>query len=170
MGTSNIIIQSDQLALVKTAEKDLPAIVALEAADKPYITPYSLERHRQVIVSDDEAHISVFHLPDQKRVGFIILAGMKSVHKALEFRRIVIAEKENGYGRESLRLVKKYCFEQLRFHRLWLDVFEDNHRAIHLYQSEQFKEEGTLRECIYHNNRYRSLKVFALLESEYHTA
>ena len=161
------IIRSDKLALVKTPEKDLPAIVAMEAADRQYITPYSLERHQQVIFSEDEVHLSVIRLPDQKRVGFIILAGLSSPHKALEFRRIVISEKRKGYGRESLRLVKKYCFEQLRFHRLWLDVFEDNHRAIQLYRSENFRKEGTLRECAWHSNRYLSLCIFSMLESEY---
>lgn len=167
MGTSGIIIQSDKLALVETSEKDLPAIVAMEGADRQYIIPYSPERHRQVILSKDEVHLSVIQLPDQKRVGFIILAGLSSPHKALEFRRIVISEKGKGYGRESLRLVKKYCFEQLQFHRLWLDVFEDNHRAIQLYRSENFREEGTLRECVWHKQRYRSLRLLSMLESEY---
>lgn len=160
-----VVIQSDQLVLGKTLEESLPAIVEMEVTDKDYIIPYSPEQHRQVMYNEDEMHISIVRLSDQQIIGFIILAGLSNAHKSLEFRRIVISGK--GYGRESLRLVKKYCFKQLKFHRLWLDVFEDNHRAGQLYRSEQFREEGILRECIWHSHRYRSLIVLSILENEY---
>lgn len=70
-------------------------------------------------------------------------------------------------GRESLRLVEKYCFEEVRFHRLWLDVFEDNFRAIQLYKLQGFMQEGILRETVNDLIGYRNLIAFAKLASEY---
>jgi RimJ/RimL family protein N-acetyltransferase len=64
-------------------------------------------------------------------------------------------------------LIKQYCFEQLRFHRLWLDVYADNDRAIHLYRSEGFVEEGKLREIRKDGDQYRSMFLFSILENEW---
>ncbi len=65
-------------------------------------------------------------------VGFIILSGIENSNLSLEFKRIVIQEKGKGFGRQSLKLIKDYCFNTLKFHRLWLDVFDDNNKAIHI--------------------------------------
>ena len=65
--------------------------------------------------------------------------------QSLEFRRIVITDKGKGYGRESLRLIKKMAFEELSAHRLWLDVKDHNLRARHVYEAEGFMVEGVLR-------------------------
>ena len=62
---------------------------------------------------------------------------------------------------------KKYCFDELNFHRIWLDVFDDNLRAIHLYKSEGFTEEGKLRDVIRNDENYRSLLILSILEKEF---
>jgi RimJ/RimL family protein N-acetyltransferase len=45
-------------------------------------------------------------------------------NQSVEFRRIIVTEKNKGYGREALRLIKQLAFERLNAHRLWLDVKE----------------------------------------------
>ncbi len=93
--------------------------------------------------------------------------GLTNPNKVLEFRRFTITEKGQGFGREALQLLKNLCFEQLKFHRLWLDVFEDNAIAIKLYESEGFLHEGTLREHLYQRVVSDHQKIYAILESEY---
>jgi len=100
-------------------------------------------------------------------VGYAILRGWNTPDRILHFNRLVIDEKGKGYGRDAMRLVKKIAFEQLHVHRLWLDVFADNRRAIDLYRSEGFVDEGTQRDCIVHGGRYRSQMIFSILESDY---
>lgn len=78
----------------------------------------------------------------------------------------MICNKGNGMGRETLRLIKKFAFEELGAHRLWLDVISKNLRAQNLYKSEGFKEEGVLRECVLYNGNYESLIVMSILENE----
>jgi len=63
--------------------------------------------------------------------------------------------------------VKKYCFEKLNCHRLWLDVFDFNSRARHLYKSEGFTEEGLIRECIKREDGYKNLVLMSILKQEY---
>ena len=78
----------------------------------------------------------------------------------------MIAEPGQGVGRRALQAVIQKVFRELRAHRLWLDVFEDNNRARHVYRYLGFVEEGTLRECIKRGEAYRSLVVMSLLETE----
>jgi diamine N-acetyltransferase len=61
---------------------------------------------------------------------------------------------------------KKYCFNNLKFHRIWLDVFDDNERAIALYKSEGFKVDGHLRDVIKQSDIYRTLILLSILENE----
>lgn len=156
------------LNLKPTEPADLPEIVRLEhhPENTEYILPYSLSRHRQALESKDEMHLKLI-TGEGSLAGFVLLAGLENPNSTVEFRRIVVALKGMGHGRQAIRLVKEYCFEHLMCHRLWLDVFEDNARARQLYSSEGFVEEGIMRECIKHKGLYRNLVLMSILESEY---
>jgi len=65
-----------------------------------------------------------------------------------------------------VRAVKGLAFNELRAHRLWLDVKTHNARARLLYKSEGFPEEGLLRECIRGPVGFEFLVVMALLRHE----
>ena len=112
------------------------------------------------------SHLIIETFSDE-RVGYIILAGLENVNKSVEFRRIVVTEKNQGYEKCALRLVKKLAFEELKTHRLWLDVKEKNVRARHVYEAEGFQAEGVLRECLKIENGYESLVVMSMLRDEY---
>lgn len=163
------IIEDEIIGLAKTNIPDIEFIQQLEdgVENARFIYPYSNERHLQSINNADERHFTVWNKKLTIIEGFIILAGMEDPNLSLEFRRIVIASKGNGYGRRCLKLVKRYCFETLVRHRLWLDVFENNQRAIQLYQSEGFRHEGKLRDAIRTDAGYKDLIIMSMLKSEY---
>lgn len=52
------------------------------------------------------------------KVEYIIIAGVTNSNRNIESRRIVISDKGKGFGRETLRFVKKVVFEHLNAHRL----------------------------------------------------
>ncbi len=165
----NKLIESEYIGFYHADKSLLSQITCIEQEEDnhPYILPYSPERLLHVIEHPDEQCIIVKAKLHHEMVGFIILAGLQNPHLSLEFRRIVISEKGKGFGRACLRLVKRYCFEELGFHRLWLDVFEYNERALYLYKSEGFKEEGFLRECVKTPQGYQSLRILSMLSNEY---
>ncbi len=103
---------------------------------------------------------------DGSPAGYAILRGLASANGSVELKRIVIAEPGQGVGRQALQAVIAKVFGEFRAHRLWLDVFEDNSRARHVYRSLGFVEEGVLRECIKRGEAYRSLVVMSMLETE----
>ena len=156
------------ITVLPTRTEDLEEIIAWEndAENQRFIFPYSMERHIAVIQQEHEFHFKVFD-PKGKALGFLILALTEKEHESMEFRRIVVLEKGRGYGRKFIQWVKKFTFEEKNCHRLWLDVFTDNPRAHHLYQSEGFKEEGIKRECILTDGKRRSLVLMSIIASEY---
>lgn len=161
--------QEDRISLRRTTESDLDAILRLEQDEenRAYIIPWTYEQHRAACANPDLAHVVIETKPEGAVIGFLLLAGREGPHQSIEFRRLVIAHKGKGYGKEVLKLVKQVVFEQWKAHRLWLDVFEYNHRARHVYASEGFIEEGVLRECVARGEQFESLVIMSLLAHEY---
>ena len=97
----------------------------------------------------------------------MILIGLNNPDRSIEFRRIVVAKKRYGYGRQAIRLIKEIVFQKFKAHRLWLDVMAHNEKAYALYLSEGFTEEGVLRESYKQQDRFIDLKIMSILEQEY---
>lgn len=163
----NVLMELDGLEFCTTRPEYLDLISSIEKNNSKFVFVWSKERHMEAINRMDEMHISVINAGTSELVGYILLAGIGGEDKSLEFRRMAIAAQGRGYGRTSVRFIKKYCFEVLRYHRLWLDVYTDNERAIGLYASEGFVKEGLLRECKKHVEGYRSMLIMSMLEHEY---
>ena len=162
-----MILQTEKVLLKPTRSEDLPRIMAIEQANARFIGAYLREKHEAILLDGSKVHLSVFDQTDGMLIGYAILAGLGDDNNSIEFRRLAISRKENGFGRDTIRLVKRLCFEKLRVHRLWFDVISDNFRAIKLYESEGFKREGLIRDCVKSGEDYRSIWVMALLEEEY---
>lgn len=163
----NVLMEIDGLTFCLTRPEYLDLILNIEEANSNFVFVWPKERHIEAIDRMDEVHISIINAAAKELVGYIILAGAGGEDNVLEFRRMAIASKGRGYGRTSVRFIKKYCFEVLKCHRLWLDVYTDNERAINLYNSEGFVQEGILRECKKHGDEYRSMVIMSMLEQEY---
>ena len=155
----------------KTTTADIPTIIAMEkdAENVDYIFQYNVKEHQEAIDSEDLQHLKVV---DNQGVivGFLILSGLKLQEDNLELKRIVINQKGKGYGKQTLKMLQYLAFQKLNAHRLWLDVFDDNLRAIHVYKSVGFVKEGTKRECVKSQNGYRNLIFMSILKSEYQNA
>lgn len=162
-----VIMDMDGLEFCYTKPEYLDMILNIEKKNSDFVFVWTRERHIEAINNMDEVHISIVNTSGGELVGYILLAAVGGEDRALEFRRMVIADKSRGYGRISVRFIKKYCFEVLKCHRLWLDAYTDNKRAIELYKSEGFTQEGILRECKRHGEGYRSMVVMSMLENEY---
>jgi RimJ/RimL family protein N-acetyltransferase len=72
-----------------------------------------------------------------------------------------------GYGTEALMIFVKYLFFQWNFHRLSLDTWDGNIRAIRAYEKVGFKIEGRLREACYVLGEYHDAVLMGLLKREF---
>jgi len=160
-------MEMDGLLFCFTRPEYLDLIGSIEKDNSDFVFVWTKERHIEAINRVDEMHISVIDASANELIGYIILAGIGGEDRVLEFRRMAVAVKGKGCGRISVRFIKKYCFEVLKYHRLWLDVYTDNERAIGLYRSEGFVQEGLLRDCKKQGDGYRSMVIMSMLENEY---
>lgn len=83
---------------------------------------------------------------------------------------IVIGEQEYwnyGYGTDALIVFVKFLFSQWNFHRLSLDTWDGNQRALQAYQKIGFQIEGTQREARYIHGTYHDAILMGLLKKDY---
>jgi ribosomal protein S18 acetylase RimI-like enzyme len=80
---------------------------------------------------EKDASIFLCVMLDENIVGYIILV---EEAEAVQLKRIVVDEKHLGVGTEVMLLVEEFCHVKLGKDRLWLDVYADNARAVHLYE------------------------------------
>jgi RimJ/RimL family protein N-acetyltransferase len=156
------------LKLVPTSQPELSRVVGSEGDDEnsSFIIPWSAERHLAALSDPDCAHLSIRDAQTDDWLGFVLLFGLSSPHRAIELRRIVCIQKGIGIGRAAVRAVIQLAFGSLKAHRLWLDVKSTNTRARHLYLSEGFMEEGLLRECLLGKNGFESLVLMSMLSTD----
>ena len=128
-----------KIIIRKTVPNNLDKIVDLEKKDSQYVQEYSKAEHQNII--EEELHLSIIEKKSEALIGYIILVGTFSKNRIIEFRRIVVDKKGLGYGKDAIKLIKQICFTQLKAKQIWLDVYEDNLRAIKLYQSLGFKKD-----------------------------
>ncbi|MEO5732266.1 MAG: GNAT family protein [Rubrivivax sp.] len=175
------------LHLRPTLLSDLQFVIEVESDPEnlPFITPWDRTQHEGAVRIPDFRHFIVEagrHGDGAPRDGFVILQGCRNPHRSIELKRLVLASANHrrGLGRACVRELKRMAFEDFHAHRFWLDVKALNQRALQLYASEGFVEEGRLRESVRVTGRttdradrvdradgYDSLVVMSLLDREY---
>jgi diamine N-acetyltransferase len=106
---------------------------------------------------------------DWRHIGNVGLHGLNRHHRRAEIG-IVIGEKDSwgvGYGSEALALMMRFAFHELGLHRVELEVFENNLRAIKTYRALGFVEEGVRREAIYQGGRFIDAIRMGVLRGEF---
>jgi len=83
---------------------------------------------------------------------------------------ILIGDKscwDQGYGTETLKLLLEHAFLTLNLHRVDLEVFEHNQRAVKVYINLGFIEEGRLRDYHYRDGEYFDTLIMSILRDEW---
>ncbi len=163
------MIQSNRLQIRRTTGQDINFVLEAESdsENRQYVGQWNKEEHLQALSDPDIFHILLVSRDDQQKIGYAIIAGLENSNKSIELMRLVVMEKGKGYGKEALNLIRDFCFQKLKAHRLWLDVRSNNPRAKYVYEQIGFIQEGVLRESVLYNGQFLSLIVMSILENEY---
>ena len=106
---------------------------------------------------------------DDRVIGFIELGGYDWADRNA-WVGIGIGDPEyrgKGYGTESMQLLLGYAFKGLNLHRVNLNVFAYNKRAIRSYEKCGFRYEGTQRESIYKEDQRWDVIDMGILRSDW---
>jgi RimJ/RimL family protein N-acetyltransferase len=98
-----------------------------------------LDRHEKEFAKPDVIYKSIWR--GGQHIGFLILV-LDSDARSVELRRIVVAESGRGYGKRVVSMIDDICRDELGRVRVWLDVFETNDRARHVYEQCGYRRFG----------------------------
>jgi len=107
-------------------------------------------------------------LAERRAIGWL------GLHQAAPENRvaslgIAIGERdylEGGYGTDAMRTACRFGFEMMNLHRIELDVYDWNPRAMRVYEKVGFQYEGTIRDGIFKAGRWNDLVCMGLLRGE----
>ncbi len=141
--------------LMKYHFSDLPVS---EADQRRWYHNYSGNSGTIVFIIENE---------EQAQVGYTILKNVDHKNRQAEIGLYLDPTQQGkGYGKDAFLCLMRYGFHELNLHRVYLEVFAFNTKAIVLYEKLGFKEEGRLREAFFSQNRYHDIVVMSVLETE----
>lgn len=122
--------------------------------------------------ADDRAGFMILDAETNERVGEIVLMDIDPDNRNAVLRIALFGTEQfgKGYGTEALRLVVAHGFEHYGLHRIGLDVFAYNDRAIYVYEKVGFRREGVQRDALFYNGAFHDSIMMAILEDEWRAA
>ncbi len=103
-----------------------------------------------------------------RAVGSVYIRDIEPVHQKAEYG-IFIGEDDargKGYGTAAAKLMIKYCFEEMKLHRLFLRVYAENAQAIASYEKAGFVKEAYLHDDVYVDGRYRDIVLMGIINQQ----
>lgn len=122
------------------------------------------------IKSKDTTFFTVCEQETNEPIGETGLFRIDHISRAAVFYIAIHDPKywSKGYGSQTTQLMLKYSFDILNLNRVQLHVSVENEKGVKAYEKVGFKIEGTLRQAMYHNNKYVDFYVMGLLREEYY--
>lgn len=71
-----------------------------------------------------------------------------------------------GFGSEVAKIFTSYCFDKLKFHKIYLKVLEDNKIAYRTYQKAGFKKEALFRDYVKIDGQYYSVYFMSMINGK----
>jgi RimJ/RimL family protein N-acetyltransferase len=143
--------------------------------DSGSVRPFSVKTSKEWIEKDQEKErpdqfpFAICALEDDRLIGEIGLDGVQWTHGDA-FVGIGLGERDywgKGYGTDAMRVILRYAFTELNLHRVSLNVFQYNPRAIKSYEKVGFKHEGRMRGMLNRNGKRWDIVFMGILREEW---
>lgn len=123
--------------------------------------------HRCVMAEDRYDFLII--APDGRIIGESVINEIDWDVRCANFRICIFHTRDcsRGIGSWAVQVTRDFAFEQLKLHRLSLDVFSFNPRAQKAYLKAGFKQEGVLRDAVWDGAGYADDILMAILEDEW---
>lgn len=119
--------------------------------------------------SENEMNFAIRVLEGSRLIGS---CGLKNFNYAAAGAELGIGigdpeARGKGYGTDAVKTLLKFAFLELNLHRVGLQVFSDNARAISSYKKAGFQQEGIIREAIRRDGKYTDIVMMGILRREW---
>lgn len=133
-------------------------------------TRAQVERYVESAAQDDTRLMLLIALQENDQIiGDVVLMDMHAKNRSAHIR-VAIDQSEHqgkGYGSEALLLMLDYGFGICNLHRIELEVYAFNERAIRTYEKLGFQREGVKRDVLFYNHQYHDAIQMSMLEDEF---
>lgn len=175
-----VILGGGEVRLRRAEEADVAYLVALAAdqAVEPYlaaVSPWSEEDVRDAIELGRREPAAAGRFVLEVPSGQEWAAG-GGLAFAVQNRRSRIASlsgvmvdpraRGRGVGEAAVRLLTRHLIRDLGYHRVQLEVYGFNERALRLFERAGFVREGTKRRAYWRHGAWQDGVLFGLLEDE----
>ena len=143
-------------------------LVLFNAPFHPTHEASHLEWLRGLAKRHDLVAFAIRTRPSRRLIGVCQLTAINRVSRSAELQ-IRIGEasaRGKGLGREAVEALLDFGFKDLNLHRIALQVFATNTRAIKVYEAAGFRHEGTLRDAAFIDGRFVDVRVMAILKGD----
>jgi RimJ/RimL family protein N-acetyltransferase len=76
-------------------------------------------------------------------------------------------DRGHGLGTDAMETLLDFGFGRLRLHRMWLDAYDFNERAIRSYEKAGFVREGMARHGAYRDGEFVDVVAMSILRDEW---
>lgn len=116
----------------------------------------------------DRLDLAVTDRATGELVGEVVLYEWDPAARSCTFRTLIGPRgRGRGLGTEAIRLIVGHGFEQLGLHRIQLEAYAYNHRALRVYEKVGFVVEGIRREVEFRDGEWVDEILMALLEHQW---
>ena len=135
-------------------------------------TEFTLELLRSLYgaraTAPDRLDLAVTDPATGELLGEVVLYEWDPKARSCTFRTLVGPRgRGRGIGTEATRLIIGYGFEQLGLHRIQLEAYAHNHRALHVYEKVGFVTEGVRREVEVRDGEWVDEVLMGILDREW---
>jgi len=112
---------------------------------------------------------TIYHKRDKRPIGSIGFGHIDWVSRNANIFAMIGESEYWGKGivGEASKLVIKYAFTELNFHKIYAGVFSPNTRSLRAAEKLGFKKETILKEEIYVDGKYHDSHRFALFKRDW---
>ncbi len=146
-------------------DKDVARLTGCkETFTKEEVTSFFLKS-----LEENDRYFFLIIAPDGRIIGESVINEIDWDLRSANFRIALyhITERGKGIGTWATEETCRFAFEELRLHRLELDVYSFNSRAEKAYLKAGFKREGVLRDAIMDEGKYADDILMSILEDEW---
>ena len=172
------VLTGDRTVLRPFTEDD--AAVMAEIIEDPEVVRFTgeaseefpMERLRSWYGSrsaqNDRLDLAVTDRATGELVGEVVLYEWDATARSCTFRTLVGPRgRGRGIGTEATRLIVGHGFEQLGLHRIQLEAYGHNPRALRVYEKVGFVVEGVRREADFRDGQWLDWVMMAVLDHEW---
>ena len=169
-------LKGEDIYLRALEPEDLEFVHSIENDEDIWVvsntqTPFSRYIIKQYL---ENAHKDIFEVKQlrlvisthqDKPIGLIDLYDFDFKNKRAGLGIIIKNESDRnkGYGKAALQLLKEYSFKHLNLHQLYCQISEDNTLSIRLFKSLGFQEIGLRKDWNFINGSFKNEFLFQLI-------